>query len=65
MLSQRLIAEKHLKLQLKHQGHPIEAMWFGHTEALPPRLRLAFRLDIDEWQGARKVRFLVEAAQAI
>jgi len=65
VLSQRLIAEKHLKLQLKHQGHPIEAMWFGHTEALPPRLRLAFRLDIDEWQGARKVRFLVEAAQAI
>ncbi len=65
VLSQRLIADKHLKLQLKHQGHPIEAMWFGHTEALPPRLRMAFRLDIDEWQGARKVRFLVEAAQSI
>ena len=65
VLSQRLIADKHLKLQLKHQGHPIEAMWFGHTEALPPRLRMAFRLDIDEWQGARKVRFLVEAAHSI
>jgi single-stranded-DNA-specific exonuclease len=24
---------------------------------------LAFRLDADEWQGARRVRFLVEGAE--
>ena len=31
--------------------------------ALPARVKLAFRLDADEWQGARRVRFLVEGAE--
>jgi len=26
-------------------------------------VRLAFRLDADEWQGVRRVRFLVEGAE--
>jgi len=29
---------------------------------LPAKVKLAFRLDVDEWQGARRVRFVVEAA---
>ena len=60
VISQRLIGEKHLALKLKHQGKPIDGMWFSHTEPLPPRAMLAFRLDADEWQGVRRVRFLVE-----
>ena len=62
VLSQRLVGEKHLALKLRHQGQPVDAIWFGHTEALPARVTLAFRLDADEWQGVRRVRFLVEAA---
>ncbi|MGH8832284.1 MAG: hypothetical protein ACREXV_14510 [Polaromonas sp.] len=38
-------------------------IWFGHTEPLPPRVKLAFRLDADEWQGVKRVRFLVEGAE--
>lgn len=60
VISQRLIGEKHLALKLKHQGKPVDGMWFSHTEPLPPRAMLAFRLDADEWQGVRRVRFLVE-----
>ena len=60
VLSQRLVGEKHLALRLRHQGKPVDGMWFGHTEPLPPRATLAFRLDADEWQGVRRVRFLVE-----
>jgi single-stranded-DNA-specific exonuclease len=26
-------------------------------------VKLAFRLDADEWQGVRRVRFLVEGAE--
>ena len=63
VVSQRLVGEKHLSLKLKHQGQPVDAIWFGHTEALPARVVLAFRLDADEWQGVRRVRFLVEGAQ--
>ena len=63
VVSQRLVGEKHLALKLKHQGQPVDAIWFGHTEPLPARVKLAFRLDADEWQGVRRVRFLVEAAE--
>ncbi|RZL95162.1 MAG: single-stranded-DNA-specific exonuclease RecJ [Variovorax sp.] len=63
VLSQRLVGEKHLALKLRHQGQPVDGIWFGHTEPLPPRVVLAFRLDADEWQGVRRVRFLVEGAE--
>jgi single-stranded-DNA-specific exonuclease len=63
VVSQRLVGEKHLSLKLRHQGQPIDAIWFSHTEPLPPRVKLAFRLDADEWQGVRRLRFLVEGAE--
>ena len=63
VVSQRLVGEKHLALKLKHQGQPVDGIWFSHTEPLPERVKLAFRLDADEWQGVRRVRFLVEAAE--
>ena len=62
VVSQRLVGEKHLSLKLKHQGQPVDGIWFGHTESLPARVTLAFRLDVNEWQGQRRVQFLVEAA---
>lgn len=63
VVSQRLVGEKHLALKLKHQGQPVDGIWFGHTESLPARVKLAFRLDADEWQGIKRVRFLIEAAE--
>ncbi|MES2936315.1 MAG: single-stranded-DNA-specific exonuclease RecJ [Pseudomonadota bacterium] len=63
VVSQRLVGEKHMALKLKHQGQPVDGIWFGHTEPLPTRVKIAFRLDADEWQGVRRVRFLVEGAE--
>jgi single-stranded-DNA-specific exonuclease len=63
VVSQRLVGEKHLSLKLKHCGQPVDGIWFGHTEPLPARVKLAFRLDADAWNGVRRVRFLVEAAE--
>lgn len=65
VLSQRLVGEKHLAVKLKHQGAPVDGIWFGHTDSLPARVRIAFRLDADEWNGTRKVKFLIEAAEGI
>ena len=56
VISQRLVGEKHLALKLRHQGQPVDGIWFGHTEPLPARAQLAFRLEADEWQGVRRVR---------
>ena len=65
VLSQRLVGEakNHLSIKLLHQGNPVDAIWFGHTEQLPARVLLAFRLDVNEWKGERRVQFLVEGAQ--
>ncbi|MCX7256969.1 MAG: single-stranded-DNA-specific exonuclease RecJ [Polaromonas sp.] len=66
VVSQRLVGgDKHLSLKLKHQGQPVDGIWFGRTEALPARVVLAFRLDTNEWKGVRRVQFLIEAAQEI
>jgi single-stranded-DNA-specific exonuclease len=63
ILSQKLVGEKHLAIKLRHQGQPVDGIWFGHTEPLPAKVKLAFRLEADEWQGTRRVRFLVEGAE--
>ncbi|QHJ01431.1 single-stranded-DNA-specific exonuclease RecJ [Xylophilus rhododendri] len=63
VVSQKLVGERHLQLKLLHQGQPVDGIWFGHTEVLPARVKLAFRLDVNEWRGERRVQFLVEAAE--
>jgi len=65
VVSQRLVGEakNHLSLKLLHQGQTIDAVWFGHTEPLPERALLAFRLDVNEWRGQRKVQLIVEGME--
>jgi single-stranded-DNA-specific exonuclease len=63
VVSQRLVGEKHLSLKLKHQGQLVDGIWFGRSEPLPARATLAYRLDSDEWQGVKRVRFVVEGMQ--
>ncbi len=64
VLGQRLLSQRHLSLKLRLQGQPIEGIWFGRTEPLPERAHLAFRLDASAWQGQRRLRLLIEGAQA-
>ncbi len=60
VLGQRLVGEKHLALKLRHHGQPVDGIWFGRVDPLPPLAHLAFRLEADEWQGNKRVRFVVE-----
>ena len=64
VLQQRLVNDKHLKLRLRHAGQEREAIWFGRTEPLPERARLAYRINVDEWNGRQRVQMVVEAMQA-
>ncbi len=60
VLGQRLVGEKHLALKLRHQGQPVDGIWFGRLDPLPAVAHLAFRLEADEWQGNKRVRFVIE-----
>jgi single-stranded-DNA-specific exonuclease len=61
VISQRLVGERHLKLALRHAGAVRDAIWFGHTEPVPSRARLAYRLSLDEFQGRQRVQMVIEA----
>jgi len=63
VVSQRLVGEKHLKLTVRHGGAVRDAIWFGRTEPVARRVRLAYRLNVDEWQGRERLQMVVEAAE--
>ncbi len=65
VLAQRLVADKHLKLRVRHLGQPRDAIWFGHAEPVAERVRLAYRLALDEYNGQQRLQMIVEAAQAV
>jgi len=62
VLSQRLVGERHLKLSLRHGGVVRDAIWFGRSEPLPARARLAYRLSLDHYNGRDRVQMVVQAA---
>ncbi|WP_342114698.1 single-stranded-DNA-specific exonuclease RecJ [Pseudoduganella sp. OTU4001] len=64
VLSQRILKDRHLKLMLEKNGVRYDAIWFGHTDALGERARVAFRLDANEYNGVTRVQLLVEHAES-
>ena len=65
IVQQRLVGEKHLKLRVRHGGALRDAIWFGHAEPLPQHVKLAYRLNLDTWNGQARVQMVVEAAQTM
>jgi single-stranded-DNA-specific exonuclease len=62
--SQRMVGERHLKLLLKKDGRRHEAMRFGALDPLPPKVRAAYRLGINEFNGLKTVQLNVEHFEA-
>ncbi|MFP5393545.1 MAG: single-stranded-DNA-specific exonuclease RecJ, partial [Gammaproteobacteria bacterium] len=63
VISQRILKERHLKLQLERNGRRYDAIWFGHTASVGERARVAFRLDANEYNGVTRVQLMVEHAE--
>ena len=63
VMNQRILKERHLKLQLERDGQRFDAIWFGHAEALGARATIAYRLDTNVYNGVAKVQLLVEHAE--
>ena len=66
---QSLMKEKHLRLMVRPIGNsdpklaskPLTAVWFNHTQSLPAKAKLAYRLVTDRYQGQARVQLMIEA----
>ena len=63
VVSQRLVGDKHLKLTVKIGGVVREAIWFGRSAPIEPRVRLAWKLALDAYNGIERVQMIVVAAE--
>jgi single-stranded-DNA-specific exonuclease len=63
---QRIVGGRHLKLRLRRAGGGSElaAMRFGEVGPLPSHIRAAYRIEANEWNGARTLQLMVEHWQA-
>src|SRR3546814_3799203 len=61
---QRLLKEKHLKLSLERGHQRFDAIWFNHADMLPERADVAYRLDLNVWNGITSAQLIVEYACA-
>jgi len=60
VLTQRIVGEKHLKAKLLRAGRRVEAMRFNALEAFPSAVRAAYRLAVNEYNGAQSLQIVVE-----
>lgn len=63
VLSQRVLKETHLKILLELGDMRFDAIFFRRNTPLPAKVRLAYRPEINEFQGRRTVQLVVEAAE--
>jgi single-stranded-DNA-specific exonuclease len=63
--AQRVVGERHLKLQLARDGARVEAMLFFHAEPLPGRIRALYRLDVNEFNGAERLQLTLRHWEAL
>lgn len=61
VLQWRVIAERHLKLELGHAGRRLNAIEFGGWTGVPPgeRIRIAYRLEPDDYRGGDAVQLVI------
>jgi single-stranded-DNA-specific exonuclease len=68
VLNQRILKDKHLKLKLQKNGQRFDAIQFnfsdGSADGVPDRIRAAFRVDINEWNGTQTVQLMLEHFEA-
>ena len=66
--SSRVVGEKHLRMRLRCNGSAplLDAVQFNApVHAVPPRrIRAAYQLELDEWQGALRLQLLLRHIEA-
>jgi single-stranded-DNA-specific exonuclease len=58
--SQRVVANKHLKLRLQKDGRSFDAIRFNSLAPAQAHIRAAYRLAVNEYNGVQSVQLIVE-----
>jgi len=58
--SQRVVADKHLKLRLQKDGKSFDAIRFNSLAPAGATIRAAYRLAVNEYNGVQSVQLIVE-----
>jgi single-stranded-DNA-specific exonuclease len=61
---QRVVGERHLRLRVVKDGQRMEAMRFNSLEPLPRRLRAAYRLGVNEFNGLKRPQITFENVES-
>ncbi|WP_297358363.1 single-stranded-DNA-specific exonuclease RecJ [Thauera sp.] len=61
---QRLLKDKHLKLELCRNASRYEAIRFNHAGGAPAQIHAAYRLGINEFRGVSSVQLMLEHFEA-
>lgn len=59
---QRLLKDKHLKLSLERGHQRFDAIWFNRNALLPEHIDVAYRLDLNVWNGTVSAQLIIEHA---
>lgn len=59
---QRLLKEKHLKLQVMREGLLFDAIWFNHTESLNDTVELVYEFVPNYWNGNIYTQLMIRHA---
>ena len=62
---QRILKDRHLKLELSLDGTRFEALRFNCTERVPDIIHAAYRLNINEYKGLSSVQLMLEYFGAV
>lgn len=62
--AQRVVGEKHLKLQLQRDDQIFEAMRFFHPDPLPERIRAVYALMPNEFNGQQSLQLKIQHWEA-
>jgi len=60
VVNQRVVGERHMKLRLARGGRVLEAMRFNALDPLPGGVRAAYRLSVNEFNGAQNLQLVIE-----
>ena len=60
VINQRVVGERHLKVRLARGGRQLEAMHFNALAPLAGKVRAAYRLSVNEYNGAQTLQLVIE-----